>query len=285
MRIFEHLHAWEAVDPGAPPPPDHYAALGVAPDADAEAVHAAYRARVRAAHPDKGGSAEEFARVKAAHDVVGCAESRCAYDEVREAHGARGVHRLAVPLAAVYADSYHAVPYYKAGGALASVQVRVPAGTRPFARIVSDAPGAPSGQVAVVVRYLPSEQYHVDGADVSHRVRLGLPEVLCGAPFTVRRPDGFAVRAAAPLGRVLSPGTVWELPGHGLPCRAGGRAGALRFTVDVVFPAVVNRDAAASLGAALGGAPPPEPGACVAPEASATSPDARAGGPPSCAQQ
>jgi curved DNA-binding protein CbpA len=44
--------------------------LGVDPDADAEAVEAAYRRRVKETHPDHGGSAEAFRRVRRAYEAI-----------------------------------------------------------------------------------------------------------------------------------------------------------------------------------------------------------------------
>lgn len=58
--------------------PDLYAALNLPRDADSATVHSAYRARAKASHPDVGGSDEQFALVKLAHDVL--------MDEARRAH-------------------------------------------------------------------------------------------------------------------------------------------------------------------------------------------------------
>lgn len=44
--------------------------LGVGPGAGPEEIRAAYRARIARAHPDRGGSAQEAARLNAARDVL-----------------------------------------------------------------------------------------------------------------------------------------------------------------------------------------------------------------------
>ncbi|AQL41542.1 ferredoxin [Halorientalis sp. IM1011] len=44
--------------------------LGIEPDADDAAVREAYRRRVKEAHPDRGGSAREFQRVKEAYEKI-----------------------------------------------------------------------------------------------------------------------------------------------------------------------------------------------------------------------
>lgn len=47
-----------------------WAVLGVAPDAPAEVVDAAYRALAKKAHPDAGGSTEAMARLNVARDAM-----------------------------------------------------------------------------------------------------------------------------------------------------------------------------------------------------------------------
>ncbi len=66
---------------------DYYAVLGVASDADPKAITKAYRKLARELHPDANpGNAEaeqRFKDVSAAYDVIGDAERRKEYDEVR----------------------------------------------------------------------------------------------------------------------------------------------------------------------------------------------------------
>jgi len=45
--------------------------LGLARGADAAAVRAAYRRKVKEAHPDRGGSEEAFKRVTEAYEALG----------------------------------------------------------------------------------------------------------------------------------------------------------------------------------------------------------------------
>ena len=47
-----------------------FAVLGVDPGADEERIHRAYRAQVKAAHPDQGGSIEEFRALQAAYETL-----------------------------------------------------------------------------------------------------------------------------------------------------------------------------------------------------------------------
>jgi molecular chaperone DnaJ len=73
---------------------DYYAELGVTKQATQAEIKKAYRRLARANHPDSnpGDNAkhEKFKAVAEAYDVVGDAEKRAKYDEVRELHGGGG---------------------------------------------------------------------------------------------------------------------------------------------------------------------------------------------------
>lgn len=58
----------------------HYDALGIKPDATADEVKRAYRACSSKAHPDKGGSDEEMAKINRAYDVLSSPDRRASYD-------------------------------------------------------------------------------------------------------------------------------------------------------------------------------------------------------------
>nr|WP_095877677.1 J domain-containing protein [Streptomyces sp. TLI_235] len=64
--------------------PDHYAVLGVDPSASARQITSAYRALVRALHPDsrpaQRPSAERLGEVLAAYEVLRDPDRRAAYD-------------------------------------------------------------------------------------------------------------------------------------------------------------------------------------------------------------
>lgn len=62
---------------------DHYAVLGVALDADAEAIKAAHRELARRCHPDVGGDEHEMMRINEAWRVLRSPTERAAYDAAR----------------------------------------------------------------------------------------------------------------------------------------------------------------------------------------------------------
>ena len=69
---------------------DYYKALGLTSSATAKEITRAYRKLAKELHPDTNpGSEEKFKDVSVAYDVLGDAEKRKEYDEVRRL-GAQG---------------------------------------------------------------------------------------------------------------------------------------------------------------------------------------------------
>jgi len=180
--------------------PDHYLALGVAPDATPEEVHDAWRFAVQAFHPDRftdpslREKADRMARrVNAAWQVLGDAEQRARYDRTRLEHApaARAPEReLPCPACATLS----AIPDQQ--GAAASV--RCPACAQEFTAIV----GAHLvGRPELQMRFLAG-RYRLDLADEagrhSHVSIRRLPSELALAEgetiSLVFRPDGRNVR-------------------------------------------------------------------------------------------
>jgi DnaJ-class molecular chaperone len=63
---------------------DPYLVLGVRRNASKSNIRAAYRRRAKASHPDIGGDAEAFGRLKLAHDVLMDDERRDRFDRTGE---------------------------------------------------------------------------------------------------------------------------------------------------------------------------------------------------------
>jgi curved DNA-binding protein CbpA len=86
---------------------DPYGVLGLARDAEPGAVKAAYRLKVRTAHPDRGGDPEEFIGIVRAFDVLSDPDARRLYDETGIVDP-DAVARLRNEVAVVLADMFDA---------------------------------------------------------------------------------------------------------------------------------------------------------------------------------
>ncbi|KVK68115.1 hypothetical protein L905_15425, partial [Agrobacterium sp. TS43] len=60
---------------------DPYVLLGVERDADEAAIKSAYRKVAKAAHPDSGGDAEQFARLQTAYELLKDPVRRKVFDD------------------------------------------------------------------------------------------------------------------------------------------------------------------------------------------------------------
>jgi predicted Zn finger-like uncharacterized protein len=175
--------------------PDHYLALGVAPDASIDEVHDAWRFAVQAFHPDRftdpglREKADRMAqRVNAAWQVLGDVDRRARYDRTRRdpAGSARGpVRELPCPACGTLStiDDQQ--------GAAASV--RCPACAQEFTAIV----GAHLvGRPELEMRFL-SGRYRLELADGSGRL----------SNVRVRRlPSELALAEGETLSLVFRPG-------------------------------------------------------------------------------
>lgn len=70
--------------------PKFYDILGVSPNASADEIKRAYKAKARVSHPDKGGDAEVFKSLSEAYEVLGDSEKREKYDAIGDDRWAAG---------------------------------------------------------------------------------------------------------------------------------------------------------------------------------------------------
>ncbi|OUE09204.1 Chaperone protein DnaJ [Clavibacter michiganensis] len=112
---------------------DAYAVLGVEPSASQDEIRRAYRRRVRAAHPDMGGSADEFQAVRDAFESVGDPESRARYERgQRDAPAPEEPVRRAHPSASGATAGNEAWDPASRRGRPGAPRARPAAGTRSF---------------------------------------------------------------------------------------------------------------------------------------------------------
>jgi molecular chaperone DnaJ len=145
-----------------------------------------------------------------------------------------------------------------------AVTVAVPAGIEDGARLripgrgAAGEPGSRSGDLYVSVDVEADSRFTRHGADLVHRVRLGMAQAALGAAVNVPTVDGEQVEITIPAG--TQPGTVFKLARQGMPRLRGRGRGDLLVEVVVEVPTSLDRNQAAALRAfaeAMGGAPAP----------------------------
>ncbi|HCB37828.1 MAG TPA: molecular chaperone DnaJ, partial [Acidimicrobiaceae bacterium] len=199
---------------------DYYATLGVSSTATDKEITKAYRRLARTHHPDGGGDEERFKKIAAAYDVLGAADKRAEYDEVRS-------------LGASASDAGF-------DGGFAS-------GPGEYSVRVEDIPDlddlnsifgnlfAQAGRVGFDDFPRPPR---IRGVDLESRLHLGFRDAVKGFTTTVRLAGNFAMKSAARRIKVRIPAGVADgqrirLAGKGGPGRNGGINGDLYVIVEV----------------------------------------------------
>jgi molecular chaperone DnaJ len=120
-----------------------------------------------------------------------------------------------------------------------SVQVSVPAGISDGQRIRVGgrghvgSPGAPVGDLYVLVRVRPDERFLREGDDLITTLDISAPAASLGVMLEVSTLDG-PQSVEVPAG--TQPGEAIVLRGQGMPSLRGGRRGDLRVVVNVIVP-------------------------------------------------
>jgi molecular chaperone DnaJ len=120
-----------------------------------------------------------------------------------------------------------------------TLKVEIPAGIEDGQRIRLSGrghagdPGAPSGDLYVLVRVREDERFVRDGADLVTVLDVPAPYAALGHTFEVETVDG-TVDLDVPPG--TQPGEVLVVRGEGVPTLRRGRRGDLRVVVNVVIP-------------------------------------------------
>lgn len=172
-----------------------YRLLFVQPDAPHEVIKAAYRALMTTlrAHPDRGGSHDEAARLNAAWTVLGDPVRRAAYDNSLRRSGVRVVSAAAAATAEAVRSAAKASP---GPAAAAPVQAAVSAVSAAAAAVAAAAAGsAPDTQLPVI----DPQRWHQERCCPLCGTGFSLPQpaephcLHCGSPLTPapdRAPDG-----------------------------------------------------------------------------------------------
>ena len=243
--------------------PDYYKILGVSPDSTKSEIRKAFHVKARKNHPDKGGDNDSFKECRDAFNVLSDDSRRQEYDQRTPANAV--VNRISLPIAALYKESTHVVPFQKKNGGVGSVSVVVPAGAANHMRVVTPVADAVGGRVVSVICYLPSSEFKISGRDITVEANLTLEQALCSVPFKIMRPDGAIISVCAHRGTVMSPSAIWEIPDHGIPSCQDYPRGSFYIKINIHFPMIIQSEQAEKILHALGGTRTEDGESCVTP--------------------
>ncbi len=201
---------------------DYYRALGVSPDASPGDITKAYRTLARQLHPDRNpddaAAEERFKDVSAAYDVVGDADKRKQYDEVRRM-AAGGI-----PFGPPGAGGAHSFQFSGAEG---------------LGDLLSDLLGGQGGPFGAP----PGAHRPRRGPDHQAQLSLSFAEAVHGTTTTVtvgRRSSREQIKVRIPPG--VTDGQRIRLRGKGGPGDAGGPRGDLYVIVRTGDHPLFGRD-------------------------------------------
>ncbi len=125
-----------------------------------------------------------------------------------------------------------------------TIDVKVPAGAIDGGRLRFKGKGSPganggeAGDLLIITRIAPHEQFSRKGADVLTEVEVDMATAALGGQVVVLTPDGKKVRVRVPAG--TQPGSVLSVKGKGAPKVKGSGQGDLKITLKIPVPTNLN---------------------------------------------
>lgn len=212
-----------------------YDILGISQGASEEEIKKAYRSAAKKAHPDTGGSPEDFQRIQQA------------YDSIRNKSSVRTeVFRRYADLTAVVEISLEDA----FNGRIIDINgqvVEIPAGIQhgQMIRVYGggyDIEGV-TGDMTVIVRVHRHPVFTVQSHHLHRRLQISAIEAIYGATFNIRGIDGKVLEVVIPP--ASQPDSVVVLKGEGMPW--GDTRGDLGIHLSIYIPTPQEADAAIDL--------------------------------------
>lgn len=243
---------------------NYYSVLGIEPTATSQEIKTAYRKLAIKHHPDQGGDADVFKQLTEAYDTLKDPHKRAAFDH-KNARNTWGVFEdldafnvnikrsgsarqkrnkdlsidLELTLEETLTDTSKTVSIKHTNGQRKFVNVTVPAGTINGNlryqglgdTLYSD---QPPGNLLVRTSVLPHVDFSVEGLDVKTTVTISVWEAILGTSVRIKTLSGKTVQVTIKPG--TQHGTVFNVPGHGIPKYKAGTIGRMLVMVAVKIP-------------------------------------------------
>ncbi|KAI6189991.1 DnaJ subfamily A member 2 [Aphelenchoides bicaudatus] len=121
------------------------------------------------------------------------------------------------------------------------LEVVIAPGMRENQKIVFNAEGdqevgLEAGDVILVVKTRPHDVFQRKGDDLVIKQKITLNEAICGFSTPITHLDGRTIMIKSTPGKVIEPGSLFQVAGEGMPIKGSMERGKLYVVFDVVFP-------------------------------------------------
>lgn len=249
---------------------NYYDVLGVEPTATPQEIKTAYRKLAIKHHPDQGGDSDLFKQLTEAYDTLKDPHKRAAFDHattrntwsvfddldqfnvnIKRSGSARQKRNkdlsidLELTLEETLTDTSKTVSIKHTNGQRKFVNVTVPRGTINGNlryqglgdTLYSD---QPPGNLLVKTHVRPHADFELQGIDVKTTVTISVWEAILGTSVRMKTLSGKTVQITVKPG--TQHGTVFNVPGHGIPKFKTNAMGRMLVMVAIKIPQNLTTD-------------------------------------------
>ena len=245
---------------------DYYKILGLTNGATDEEVKQAYRKLAMIHHPDRGGDAEEFKKIKEAYEMIvsGKADTTDAFGDFFRNQGrstsgnfdfhwsARNVRNPDIhitthaTLEEAHTGFSREIKFTTPEGSLKKIWVNFPSGSTKDIKIRYAGEGGellpqqPPGDLYVKLAIQPHGTWEVKNHDLYAECTISVWDAMIGSKLMVTDIDGSSIEVSIPAG--VQPGAQLRLKNRGMNIRGSSLRGNAFIVVIVKIPQLSSED-------------------------------------------